>query len=161
MTMMMVLTTMMSSTSPRNCFVQNDPNDFDAKRTRRTIWRFVSSMSRDVVRPFGRARGVLSPCRERERERERESVRVRCFSKMEEKYPRKRWGKCPQISRTRLAAKKKKKKKKKKATKENDDRGGPPDENFRLAPGLDRRRALQSGGRSRRAIALERRRCQL
>ena len=57
---------------------------------------------------------------------------------------------------TRLAAKKKKK-----ATKENDDRGGPPDENFRLAPGLDRRRALQSGGRSRRAIALERRRCQL
>ena len=98
---------------------------------------------------------------ERERERERESVRVRCFSKMEEKYLRKRWGKCPQISRTRLAAKKKKKKKKKKATKENDDRGGPPDENFRLAPGLDRRRALQSGGRSRRAIALERRRCQL
>ena len=62
---------------------------------------------------------------------------------------------------TRLAAKKKKEKKKKKATKGNDDRGGPPDENFRLAPGLDRRRALQSGGRSRRAIALERRRCQL
>ena len=62
MTMMM-----MSSTSPRNCFVQNDPND-DAKRTQRTIWRFVSSMSRDV-RPFGRARGVLLPCRERERER--------------------------------------------------------------------------------------------
>ena len=29
-TMMMVLTTMMSSTSPRNCFVQNDPTDFDA-----------------------------------------------------------------------------------------------------------------------------------
>ena len=155
MMMMMMMMMMMSSTSPRNCFVQNDPNDFDAKRTRRTIWRFVSSMSRDVVRPFGRARGVLSPCRERERE----SVRVRCFSKMEEKYLRKRWGKCPQISRTRLAAKKKKKKKK--ATKENDDRGGPPDENFRLAPGLDRRRALQSGGRSRRAIALERRRCQL
>jgi|TARA_B100001113_G_C20574007_1_gene390223 hypothetical protein len=37
MTMMMVLTTMMSSTSPRNCFVQNDPNDFDAKRTQRMI----------------------------------------------------------------------------------------------------------------------------
>ena len=70
MMMLMMMMMMMSSTSPRNCFVQNDPNDFDAKRTRRTIWRFVSSMSRDV-RPFGRARGVLSPCRERERERER------------------------------------------------------------------------------------------
>ena len=118
----------------------------DVARRRPTVWPS--------------ARSVVAMPRERERERERESVRVRCFSKMEEKYLRKRWGKCPQISRTRLAAKKKKKKKKK-ATKENDDRGGPPDENFRLAPGLDRRRALQSGGRSRRAIALERRRCQL
>ena len=94
MMMMMMMMMMMSSTSPRNCFVQNDPNDFDAKRTRRTIWRFVSSMSRDVVRPFGRARGVLSPCRERERERERERTSA-VFFKNGRKISKKKMGKMP------------------------------------------------------------------